>query len=600
MHRGEQSLKEFFARRASGAATHFQASAVGVLLLFAFETLHLVLTTPEFLSLLGPGLAVVAAWYAIIWFVSSLVAVALFPDARRRSLTSALLLYVLVSIKVLAQETTLLWSAHWVLVFLVISLGLWTTVHLLSRRLRSDLVFWAALLVYSNFVRLLKRAWGLHPSVLSTTELLGCAVLLCAVGTAAVVGFPLLLRSRRARWFSASALTLTLCGVILAWSRPVSTSEHRRANAAPDVYVVSVDALRKDVFDRMCAQDSADSLGRLCRTSIHYENVVADGISTYQVLSRNLHTNGGCEGSLPGLLARRGYTTSMYLGRKRKRIDGAGCFANYFSGASSAFVDGYAGPSVVRRLLMRDAATVLSKVVPTPEILARFEADTLASSAPVFAYLHVLDLHAPYAGAAEHPDDPHWSAVRTFVSECYDRRCEQALIDRMRDAYTLSLAAVRRHIAFVTGVAERRNRPYKLIVTSDHGELFGEYGGVMHSNGFVPELLSIPFMVFDSSGGGPSADTCPLMLSSTALSLALGVPVSARAPVGVVNVEGTPLGHAVISGELGELQYFVAPEMLRALGTPRNVHTAPKGVLRWPTAPCERDAGPQPRRAQPE
>lgn len=577
----------FFARRLAGAVTHFQASAVGVLLLFVFETLHLVITTPEFLSLLGPGLFAVAAWYASIWLASSLLAVALFVDSRRRSLTSSALLYLLVSIKVLAQETTLLWRAPWMAVFLFVSLGLWGAVYWLSRRLRSDLVFWVALLVYSNFVRLLKRAWGLHPNVLSTTELLGCAVMLGLVGTAALVALPLALRRRRVRWYGMSALTLTLVCVILAWSHPVKTSEHRKDNAAPDVYVVSIDALRKDVLDRLCSEESSDALGRLCRTSTHYENVVADGISTYQVLGRNLRTNDGCEGSLPGLLARRGYTTFMYLGRKRKRLDGAECFTNYFSGGSSAFVDGYAAPSVLRRLLMHDAANVLSKVVPTSELLARLEAETLASTAPVFAYLHVLDLHAPYGGAAKPADDPHWSAVRTFISECYDRRCEQALIDRMRDAYLGSLAGVRRHLDFVTSVAERRKRPYKIILTSDHGELFGEYGGVMHSNGFVPELLSVPFLVFDSTGASPATDPCALMLSSTALSVALQAPMPGRAaPFGVVNVEGTPLGHAVISAELEELQYFVAAGMLRVLGTPRNVHTSPQGVLRWPIRPC--------------
>jgi len=564
--------------------THLQTSAVGLLLLFAFETLHLVLATPEFLSLLGSALGQVVLWYAALWLVSSLAAVALFPDSRRRTLTTAVLLYLVVSTKIFAQETTLLWRPLPIGAFLAASLVLWTAVYLLSRRLRSDVVLWAALLVYWNLVRLMKRAWSSHPAELSTTELVVYAVVSGFISITAVIGFPLLLRSRRVRLYSVSALGTVLCLATLAWSRPVKTSEHRRAGAAPDIYVVSLDALRKDVLARMCDESPDDALGRLCRTSTSYENVVADGISTYQVLGRNLRTNTGCDGSVPAFFARQGYTTSMYLGRKRKRLDGAACFANYYAGEATAYVDAYAAPSIGRRIVTGDASIVMNKVVPSEEMLARFEADTSASAAPVFAYLHLLDLHTPYGGAADHPDDPHWPAVRTFVSKCYERRCDPALIARMKAAYERSLPGVRRHLDEVVKVAERRRRPYKLILTSDHGELFGEHGGVMHSNGFVPELLAIPFLVFDSTGSRVRTTECPLMLSSTALSKVLGVPVGASAPGDAVVVEGTPLGHAVISAERSVLEYFIAPRMLRLLDTPRNVHKAPRGTLRWPNS----------------
>src|SRR5690606_13130633 len=116
-------------------------------------------------------------------------------------------------------------------------------------------------------------------------------------------------------------------------------------------------------------------------------------------------------------------------------------------------------------------------------------------------------------------------------------------------AYQEAIADVEARIGEIFWLARSRGRPFVLVVTSDHGELFGEHGGFAHSGGFVPELLDIPFIIYDSRRDVASR-RCQLMLGSEAVrtvatEIAFGEPVS-YPDHDVLMLNTPPLGSASI------------------------------------------------------
>jgi arylsulfatase A-like enzyme len=101
-----------------------------------------------------------------------------------------------------------------------------------------------------------------------------------------------------------------------------------------------------------------------------------------------------------------------------------------------------------------------------------------SSGKPFFVVAHVDDVHHPYAAAAG-------KAVPEFKSTG-----EKAGYDAGVALFDQGLRAAVEHLRNV-GVWERT----VLIVTSDHGEEFGEHGGTVHSRTCYAEVVHVPLLL---------------------------------------------------------------------------------------------------------
>ncbi|MBI5515858.1 MAG: sulfatase-like hydrolase/transferase [Deltaproteobacteria bacterium] len=119
-----------------------------------------------------------------------------------------------------------------------------------------------------------------------------------------------------------------------------------------------------------------------------------------------------------------------------------------------------------------------------------------------FLWVHYFDAHAPYQGAGDGPEARYDSAV--------------ARVDR-------ALGAL---LAHARGVL---SRPLVLAVTADHGEEFGEHGGVYHGSALYDEQVRVP-LVLVAPGLGPGVVPEPVELLDLAPTLA--ALAGARAPAG--------------------------------------------------------------------
>ena len=159
------------------------------------------------------------------------------------------------------------------------------------------------------------------------------------------------------------------------------------------------------------------------------------------------------------------------------------------------------------------------------------------------------------------------------------------LIDVAKRTYEATLVQLDAMTAQAEQIARSRGRPFLLVLTADHGELFGEYGGFAHVGGFVPELLNVPFVVYDSRAARPGV-RCELQTASEALrATALGDPYPDH---DTLAIDAPPLGTATIDRRSETVQYEVDPRSRPHVGTWRNIHRQPVGSLPFPLADCPR------------
>jgi hypothetical protein len=124
-----------------------------------------------------------------------------------------------------------------------------------------------------------------------------------------------------------------------------------------------------------------------------------------------------------------------------------------------------------------------------------------AGDRPFFAFLNYMDAHEPYL-----PPEPFTRLFsdkrpRSAFVEDEDRYTPEELADLMA-AYDGGIAYVDHEIGRVLEDLERRGKLANtiVVVTSDHGEEFGEHGYVSHSNSLHIQGIHVPLIVVVPGG----------------------------------------------------------------------------------------------------
>ncbi len=109
---------------------------------------------------------------------------------------------------------------------------------------------------------------------------------------------------------------------------------------------------------------------------------------------------------------------------------------------------------------------------------------------PLFLWVHILDPHLPYAHA--------WSLERSLgqrITLATGNRLalgEDPDLALLREGYEHEVAVVDRNLL---GFLKELDSGTIIVLTSDHGEAFGEHGGWEHGHSMYQELLSVPLVL---------------------------------------------------------------------------------------------------------
>lgn len=131
--------------------------------------------------------------------------------------------------------------------------------------------------------------------------------------------------------------------------------------------------------------------------------------------------------------------------------------------------------------------------------------DSLADDRPFFLWNHYMDVHGPYNPPQSFSK---WTDVRLSDDESqafYDefsanKEVPEADLERARDLYDGEIAYVDHCIGQLVGRLRDLGvwEESTVIVTADHGELFGEHSQTAHPRRVYPELTAVPLLVRES------------------------------------------------------------------------------------------------------
>ena len=125
---------------------------------------------------------------------------------------------------------------------------------------------------------------------------------------------------------------------------------------------------------------------------------------------------------------------------------------------------------------------------------------------PFFAYLHFLDIHWPYCPPARlfGRFDPAYSPLSpcSGAKELLARLQDRSLVPdaagtrALRARYAEKLLSVDEELDRLFTELRRRRLwdDLAMVVTSDHGQEFGEHGGWIHGETLYDEMLHVPFV----------------------------------------------------------------------------------------------------------
>jgi arylsulfatase A-like enzyme len=389
--------------------------------------------------------------------------------------------------------------------------------------------------LYQDILRDSPRRWQLIASASALVLIVACSWVIEPIGRRGKVNLE---GWSSVRWIRNAALLLGLLSVaggfaMRSSARFGSSGDAGEASGKPSIILISLDTVRADHtspygYDR----DTTPSLRRLSAESTLYRNAISTASWTapshasiftgmytlrhgvrYNLPNNTLGSLPGAVPTLAEVLAHQGYRT-------------AGVVANYgFLSDSLGFGRGFdfyrlampwmvfeqsRYPSVLRGVRHRLLPPVEKELVyvngETMTGAALEVLDPLAGSQPFFLFLNYMDAHWPYAppepfrsrfGAPSRNMSSHdyYQLVGTVLSR--ERIITDAERRDLMAAYDGAIASLDQQLGLLFD-ALRRAGVYEhtlIIVTSDHGEAFGEKSLLEHGTSVYQDQVHVPLLI---------------------------------------------------------------------------------------------------------
>jgi len=145
---------------------------------------------------------------------------------------------------------------------------------------------------------------------------------------------------------------------------------------------------------------------------------------------------------------------------------------------------------------------------------------------PFFLWVHYMDIHEPYIPGRKYIDmvdssiDLSEEEMLRLFKEVLLRRdvSDQEIVELLRKLYNAHVREVDDAVKEFFGILEKRNvlKDSWVILTTDHGDEFGEHGGLSHDGKMYSELVHIPLIVYGP--GQERSEVCDTLVSTIDIS----------------------------------------------------------------------------------
>jgi arylsulfatase A-like enzyme len=288
----------------------------------------------------------------------------------------------------------------------------------------------------------------------------------------------------------------------------------------PDIILVVLDTLRADhLSSHGYREGQTPSLDRLARESMQFRNAystspwtIPSHASMFTGLLPNQHHADWGHTYLDGqhltiaeYLRERGYRTAGFCENPNITM------SNGFAQGFSEFHDTWRVPLFSRIMIKANDRFHLwynrrEYAARTLGLFRRWMKSTRASETPSFAFINLMAAHLPryprsdlssqlWAEAELERIEPINRIPERFYLEKYRLNANE--LDTMREIYDQEIRYLDGHIGELIAHLEEKGTldSSVLIVTSDHGELFGEHGYIEHQLCLYEPVLRVPFFI---------------------------------------------------------------------------------------------------------
>ena len=375
------------------------------------------------------------------------------------------------------------------------------------------------------FVLALLSAWG--PLILFQRLALLASFILAAgiASVAARLASPRVDAVRRlARPAAVLAVALVLClGVGLRTSRAAREQSAVRAlqaaPGAPDVLVIVWDAVRAaDLSVYGYERRTTPNLETLARHALVFDGAVSPAswtLPSHAGLLTGLWANqlsadwevplDGAAPTLGEVLQRRGYRTAgfvgntHYLNREFGISRGFQHYEDFVLSPGQVLMATTLGRTMMHR---RWSRILMGDEIPGRKSAAEIADDFLRwlppdSAHPFFAFLNVFDAHDPYLPPSPYREQFGAPSPDRLALYWPARIFSDSEIREERNQYDGAIAYLDAQTRRLLDSLSRRplSRPLLVVITSDHGEEFGEHGYYSHGHSLYQRSIRVPLLI---------------------------------------------------------------------------------------------------------
>jgi arylsulfatase A-like enzyme len=292
----------------------------------------------------------------------------------------------------------------------------------------------------------------------------------------------------------------------------------------PNIVLIVIDALRSDHLSSYgYSRSTSPNLDRIAKHGALFESAFSTSSYTLpshaSLLSGRFPYEHGVDWLtatrlkhsslpvLPEVLQGEGYRTGAFSGNvfwfTSSYFDrGFVHFDDYFSSVTDMALRTFYGRAIethlLRRLGYEDIPARKTAPMINRSLLQWMDRD---QDKPFFAFVNYMDCHDPYLPPSPYRERfssaPHPGGILNWRVGRQDPALSDKELQSEIDAYDGSLAFVDHHIGkLIEEIGRRKSRRKTLlIVTSDHGESFGERGLYLHGHSLYRELIQVPLML---------------------------------------------------------------------------------------------------------
>jgi len=262
-----------------------------------------------------------------------------------------------------------------------------------------------------------------------------------------------------------------------AAAKPPATKRRVRVNQPLNVILLTIDALRADMPWQGYARDIAPNLTRLANQSVVFEDHRATTSFTAQSVPAML------TGRMASTLYRSGYFFAGYQDSNEffpealrdKGIHTIGVQSHLYFNRGKGIDQGFDVWQMVPGITFNERTDEHVTSETTNALLIENLSKPENTKGQFFAWTHYTDPHAEYK---KHPESPDFG-------------------NSDRDRYDNEVHYTDQHIGEFLGWAEKQPwwKKTAVIISSDHGEAFGEHGLRQHAHELYEELVRVPLII---------------------------------------------------------------------------------------------------------